>query len=146
MVYQVLNYLWCHYSGWEHKRIIYLDTKMLSLLQWHTASYCTWTLLCRRLTHSLKLSGLFDHFFLGTCDIVFLLFFLFVFFFFLSFVQAKCLELLAVQLERWTRIMMRHLARFEFRKNKKKGKCLAEVCRCFVHVPQPITNVTLQLH
>lgn len=79
---------------WEQKRIIYLHTKMLSLLQWHTASYCTWTLLCRRFTLSLKLSGLFDR--VGTCVVVFFLFFLmngddvFVFlclFFLLSFVQ-----------------------------------------------------------
>lgn len=31
-------------------------------------------------------------------------------------------------------------------KLRKKGKMPARVCRCFVHVPQPITNVTFQLH
>lgn len=31
-------------------------------------------------------------------------------------------------------------------KTKEKGKCLAQVCGCCVHVPPPITNVTFQLH
>lgn len=150
MVCQVFNYLWCQYSGWDHKRIIYLHTKMLSLLQWHTASYCTWTLLCRRL--KLTRSNDLDSFYhLGTRVVVLFFVFLnewlclcfscFVLFLLFCLLYSQVFELLIVQLGRRTQKWD------AWRKErKKKRKMPSRSMSMFVHVPQPITNVTLKLH
>lgn len=153
MVAPGLNYLWCHNSGWEQKRTILpprSDSRRRTVPEpshplpghfCHVETQLFGRLFVIFFLYNLQSSVVV--FFCCCCLLVLILY---------VFLYSQAWQSLAVRLQRhketnaWLPNLKKKKKDQKLFKTKEKGKCLAQVCGCCVHVPPPITNVTFQLH